>query len=172
MYVNDIFNILFNSSLKLYADDAVLTLSHKDPHFLLSLMSNDLDLFTKWAKTNKLTINETKTNCMFSSSKFMLEKLDNYCLPPLKINEICLHSVKSYTYLGLPMDYSLTFDVAVKTVVKKVHHKVHTLSLVRKYITQACAVTIMKSKVLPYTLFALGAASDKNLTQLQRLQNR
>ena len=175
MYVNDIFNILFNSSLKLYADDAVLTLSHKDPHFLLSLMSNDLDLFTKWVKTNKLTINETKTNCMFSSSKFMLEKLANYCLPPLQINEICVHSVKSYTYLGLPMDYSLTFDLAVKTVVKKVHNKVHTLSLVRKYITQACAVTIMKSKVLPYidyTLFALGAASDKNLTQLQRLQNR
>ena len=56
MYVNDIFNILFNSSLKLYADDAVLTLSHKDPHFLLSRMSNDLDLFTKWAKTNKLPL--------------------------------------------------------------------------------------------------------------------
>ena len=105
----------------------------------------------------------------------MLEKLASYCLPPLKINEICLHSVKSYTYLGLPMDYSLTFDLAVKTVVKKVHNKVHTLSLVRKYITQACAVTIMKSKVLPYidyTLFPLTAASDKYLTQLQRLQNR
>ena len=68
---------------------------------------------------------------MFSGSKFMLTKLTDYDLPTLRINDVCLQSVKSYTYLGLPLDCCLNFDQADRAIVKKVHSKLHSLSLVR-----------------------------------------
>ena len=59
-------------------------------------MSDDLALFSKWASVHKWTINDKNTNYVFSGLKFMLEKLADCDLPTLKINDVCLQSVKSY----------------------------------------------------------------------------
>ena len=60
-YMNDIFNashLLYNI---LYADDTCIYLSVKDLHALICTMNTEVNRIVVWLKSNKLTLNTSKT---------------------------------------------------------------------------------------------------------------
>ena len=70
--------------------------------------------------------------------------------PCLKMNDKVLDVVQTYKYLGMTLDSSLTFTNYIKKAIKTIAHKVYILFKVRKYITEAAALTLLKTMVLPF----------------------
>ena len=66
------------------------------------------------------------------------------------MNDKVLEVVQTYKYLGMTLDSSLTFTNHIKKTIKTIAHKVYILSKVRKYITEAATLTLLKTMVLPF----------------------
>lgn len=98
-----------------------------------------------------------------------------HSVQPLSINGIVLQRVTSYEYLGIHFDAMLSFSKALLSVYGKTSNKMYLLSLMRKYLNEKAAIRIFKAMVLPYmeySFVAMSPCTDKDVTKLQRLQNR
>ena len=60
IYINDLPNVC-NLRIRLFADDASLTMSNKSESLLENRMNNELIKVDEWSKTNKLSLNYDKT---------------------------------------------------------------------------------------------------------------
>ena len=72
-------------------------------------------------------------------------------LPKLKMKNQELNYVKTYKYLGIILDQSLSYNPQINETIKLTSHKVYQLSIIRKYLTKNAAITIYKSMI--FTLF-------------------
>ena len=61
IYVNDMISRVGKDNVKLYADDTVIFAESNNQLDLQYKVQNLLDIFTKWSKENKLSINVDKT---------------------------------------------------------------------------------------------------------------
>ena len=68
IYINDLPKVS-NLKVRLFADDAILTLSNKDEKNLQHIMNDQLTKIDDWMKINQLTINYKKTNFMIFTKK-------------------------------------------------------------------------------------------------------
>ena len=68
IYINDLPKVS-NLKMRLFTDDAILTLSNKDEKILQHIMNNQLTKIDDWMKINQLTINHKKTNFMIFTRK-------------------------------------------------------------------------------------------------------
>ena len=75
VYINDLCDVLEKSDTFLYADDTVLVTSA--PEYLTAHrhMQHDLDNIANWCKSNKLTLNISKTKSMLLGSKHKIRKI-------------------------------------------------------------------------------------------------
>ena len=101
--------------------------------------------------------------------------IQNNSLNNLQIGGEKIGYVTSYPYLGIKLDNKLTFELHIKETLMLVSHKLFLLSKIRKYLTHKQALTIFKSKILPYfdygDIFCIGS-HEKSLIKLQKMQNR
>ena len=65
VYVNDLPIVSSLTQSLLFADDTSIICSRKDPNQLISIVTNELTKTSIWLKANKLSLNLSKTNCMF-----------------------------------------------------------------------------------------------------------
>ena len=172
IYVNDVSSILNRCSMKLYADDTVINASADSPNTALKIVQNEIDDFAIWCQENKLSINTGKTKAMLFGSRNIIK---NTQLKNLLLNGDRVHFVHEYTYLGAHLDSLLDFESQAKATLKIVSHKIKILSRIRAYISDEQALTIYKTKVLPYFDYAdilcIGTY-QRTLKKLQKQQNR
>ena len=93
----------------------------------------------------------------------------------IRVGSTPLQIVPSYKYLGFTLDSTLSFNHHVKTVAAMVSYKAYLLAKIRKFLTDAVALKIDKSMILPYFDYGdviYNSASQEGLDKLQRLQNR
>ena len=172
VYINDLNEVLEKCISFLYADDTVLVTSAPDYISAHRDMQHDLDNIANWCKSNKLTLNISKTKSMLLGSKHRVRKTRHH---PLHINNVSLDYVLSYKYLGITIDQSLNFNLHMNQLVKTISYKLFLLQKLRTYITCNAAIQIYKSMVTPY--FDYGdilyqGTSKKHLDKLQKLQNQ
>ena len=173
IYINDLCNIIQNSSPYLYADDTVLVANAPDIFDARSLLQNDLDNVANWCKGNKLSINIKKTKSMIISTRSMVKK--HAAIPRLKILGYPLEYVFQYKYLGVTIDEILSFNAHLNNTIKLVSHKIFLLHKIKYYITEDAAIKIYKSMIIPYIDYGDIFYMKSNVTQvkkLQTLQNR
>ena len=146
IHINDINRDLVSSKIKLYADDTVLYLGHNKPDTLGVQMQSELDLLSRWCFLNRLTINTTKTKCMY----FPAKKNSVFIPPRVSLKNVPLEYVTHYKYLGVHLDSKLNFQTHLNQVYKLASHKIYLLSKIRNLLTEHAALTIYRSKILPY----------------------
>lgn len=145
IYMNDLMYVNFKGFLNLFADDSCLTVTGKNPKEISENLNHDLELFSDWCTTNKLTINAGKTKIVvFKESKREKIKLD-----PIMLGGDDVNIVAEYTYLGFILGENLAFTSHINGLIKASTLKVYTLSKIRRYINCSSAVTIFKSFILP-----------------------
>ena len=66
IYVNDIVNCSEILKFSLFADDTVVSYSHRNVNTLIFTLNNELQMLNEWFKCNKLFLNFTKTKCFIS----------------------------------------------------------------------------------------------------------
>ena len=172
LYINDINTMLNRCKTKLYADDTVVYATHNSEQICYDWLCNDLEMLIEWFNNNKLTINLDKTKLMLFATKNM-QKRANF--PQVEISGTKLQYVRHFNYLGVKLDSRLTFEMHANECLRLVSHKIFLLTKIRKYIDKKQALTIYKSKIMPYfdygDIFLLGV-QVKTKDMLQKLQNR
>ena len=111
-----------------------------------------------------LTLNEGKTKHLCITQKKQIDA-----------GGILLGNVETYDYLGFCIDKRLSMTVHIDKLVKKVGFKLHTLSLLRRYVTLHTVLLIYKVMIMPhfdYVDFVLDSANKKCTDRLERLHKR
>ena len=172
VYINDLCEVVQRYESCLYADDTVLVTNACEYYIAHRSMQHDLDNITNWCKSNKLTLNISKTKCMLLGSKHKIKKKHHF---QLCISDLLIDYVPSYKYLGITVDHTLSFNLHMSQIIKTVSYKLSLLQQLRIYITTDSAVQIYKSMVLPYIDYGdvlYHNTTVNHLNKLQTLQNR
>ena len=117
LYINDLPQLCNYSKCLMYADDTVLFLSDSNHDTINSKLSSDLQSLHKWLNDNYLTINVTKTKCMYFHSS---RKHLSFTSPIIFSNQNLIMA-KTYKYMGVLLDSHLTY-------------REHTSKLTKSYI--------------------------------------
>ena len=99
IYINDLSNCS-NFKTTLYADDSVLTLSHKNVKCLQTMLNFELPKINAWLKSNQLSLNVNKTYFLFFT------KTKEKIFP--QINDCKIKQAYCVKYLGVFLDDKLT----------------------------------------------------------------
>ena len=84
-----------------------------------------------------------------------------------------LHHIKSFNYLGVDIDYTLSFDAMIDHMYTKVNRKLYSLKIIRPYITNSIANVIYKSCVwliLEYVVFLVNSCAKSKTEKLDCIQ--
>ena len=176
LYVNDLLTSLKvheGENVIMYADDTIMYASHSDPLLCLKGSQRLMDQLQNWCNINKLTINIGKTKHMFVPRK--KEHEIQAMSKNVKVKNENLHNVKSYRYLGVDLDFTLSFEAMVDNMYNKANRKLYTLKVVRPYISNSVANLIYKSCVRPimeYADFLIDSCTKAKTDKLDRIQKR
>ena len=109
---------------------------------------------------------------MIIGSKSLIKK----CNPPsIKLGTNNIEYVKSYKYLGITLDQTLTFNNHINRLIRTLSHKAYQLAKIRRYINEETSLKIYKTMIIPYLDYGdiiYDAAPLKQLEKLQKIQNR
>ena len=148
IYVNDILKLFKDGAvcITLYADDTVIYCADADPSKACNEIEAGLLYIKNWCDRNKLTINVKKTKHMLLKPRTNSPDLDQH---KVKIGNTILENVKSYNYLGVVIDNSLTFSDFLKNKCNRINQCLYQLGKMRKYIDSDIACTIYKQTIVP-----------------------
>ena len=173
IYINDCIPTVNNCKTLLYADDSVIYASGH--HFLetQAIVQRGLNSFNDWSTRNKLTINESKTKVIIFSSSAKFKTLRGQMT--LKMNDKPLELVETMRYLGITLDYELSFKPHVKGLIKTVQYKGYLLKHAEKCLPKDARLSVYKAYIVPiidYGDILYNGVVLELLQKLQRLQNR
>ena len=114
LYINDLKNCLVDSTAVIYADDTVFFSNHLDVDALCNKLSRDLENVIGWLNLNYLTLNLNKT-------KFVIFTYQNLPINlSLTVFNETIYRSESVNFLGVLLDYKLTFSIHIKSILSKV----------------------------------------------------
>ena len=140
IYTNDLPKVS-NLKVRLFADDAILTLGDKDEKNLQHIMNDQLTKIDDWTKINQLTINYKKTNFMiFTRKKKISSPLS------IRIGQNIINHKTNVKYLGVVIDEKMSWKNHVNYLCSKLAKGCWTISKLRNY------VDLHTSRILYYSL--------------------
>ena len=77
LYINDIVNTSNMLPIILFADDTTILFTDKDISNKVDLINTELKEVTNWFKSNKLSVNASKTNIMIMGTTHQTSKPEN-----------------------------------------------------------------------------------------------
>jgi len=131
VYINDLPNIVRNTKTNrgMYADKVVMWASTKNnakQHETLEQTINTaLNPLSKWVTENNMEISASKTVYLFFSMRHKNDSFD------LKINGQKLPKSESTNYLGVQLDYKLSWKNHVEHTINKVNQRLKTHKMTR-----------------------------------------
>ena len=171
LYINDLHIYLQNSHVNLYADDTAISVSGTNLDVIKLKMQTELDEAGKWFNRNELTLNVSKTKIMFFGTHMSLQGTEKI---EIKYNKEIVQHVDKYKYLGIMLDPRLTFSKHIEHMRAKTMYRIGVISRARKHISQAVAVMLYKSLVIPvydYCDIIYDTLTLEDACALQRMQN-
>ena len=173
LYINDLANCLSNCEPRMYGDDTHLTYASNNIHNIQTSLNEDLENFHNWLRTNKQTLNMTKTEFMLIGSRQRLGIVT--VSPTLAINDFRVTQVATAKSLGVTIDDNLDWGSHVEKIIKKVSSGMGAIKRVTHLVPQATLQLIYLALIHPhfnYCNTVLGNCGITLRNKLQRLQNR
>ena len=180
IYSSPIANIARKHGLNvhMYADDTQLYVSFKldstsdDESASRSLIESCIKDIKSWMTTNKLKLNDDKTEFLVITSKHNQSK---YCTDSLQIATSMIQPTASARNLGIVFDNILSMDNHIKNVCKSTYFHIRNLYEIRKILDQDTASllvhALITSRLDDNGNSLLYGITDKQINKLQRVQN-
>ena len=170
VFINDLPSVLTGSTTVLFAHDTTLFLSGNDINELADTLQTTIDLATTWISKNGLKVNPLKTKSMLihSSRKKNLQPLQ------LSINNIPIDQVRSFKFLGVTLNDTLTWKDHVDSVAAKVGRNIQLLRRLSWFLPQPVLLLFFHSYIQPsfdYCDVVWNSCSKYESDRLEKLQN-
>ena len=170
IYINDIDDSVFESSLIKFADDIRLYLSFPNLRSVVhgpNLLQNDLSRVLSWCKTWLLKLNVSKCNCIrFGSSNPSF---------PYTLDSTSLGFVKEVVDLGVTVSSDLKPSLHCLRAATKANKVLGCIKLAFRFLDASTLVTLYKALVLPlldYCSVAWSPLYVKDIEVLEKVQRR
>ena len=127
------------SEIFLYADDTMINCQADTVDDINFQLQSDIDKVSHWFKQNKLTLNISKSSALYIGTR---QKLMNNltCNESLTINNADLEINNNYSYLGLTIDNSLTWNNHVDMLCKKLSSRIGVLYRLSQLLPKSCLI--------------------------------
>jgi hypothetical protein len=172
MAINGLGLISTKGRITLYADDAVLLLSHDRDADPTPDVISDMDKIINFLSARALVLNKSKTVFMLFHSPY----LNPSCPLSFRIsNDLTISKTQTFKYLGLTLDPSLTFSAHIQILETKISRAAGALWRLKSDLPLRYREMIYNSLVLSYLNYIVtcwGSATNNAINQLQVLQNR
>ena len=162
------------SEIFLYADDTMTNCQVDTVDDINFQLQSDIDKVSHWFKQNKLTLNISKSSVLYIGTrrKFMNNLT---CNESLTVNNADLEINNNYSYLGLTIDNSLTWNNHVDMLCKKLSSRIGGLYRLSQLLSESCLIHLyyaLIQSVIDYSLTIWGHTSSINIKKIPRFQNR
>ena len=137
----------------------------------LRSMEHTISKVSAWMTTNKLKLNETKTEFIVFGTQKQLQKMqyDTICIGGESIQgKPCVRNLGAY------FDNELKMDTHVNNILKQGYFHIHQIRTIRKYLNEFATKTLIHATVMSridYANALLYGIPEVHLDKLQRLQN-
>lgn len=172
IFINDVEEVISNSSFHIYADD--LQLYHSglvsSPKKCLDSINEDLQRVWDWSIQNDLMLNISKTQSII----FYKYTINTENLIPIMLNNILIPYNKVVRNLGLYMDCTLSFNDNINHICSKVFYTLKSLWSVSSFGTPLFKTRLFYSYILPHFIYCdtvFYKLSEGNLYKLQMCLN-
>ena len=170
IYMNDMPNCLMTSHAILFADDTTLVASSRDPMQLYHDMNLDLDRLCNWFRSNKLSLNTSKTHYM----EFFSLQNNTQCVK-LEINDEVLVRKSTCKFLGVVLDERLTWSEHIKHIHSKLSGSLYALNRSKNFVPTKSLNTLYHSLVhthLTYGDLLWGGTFTSHLKRITTCQKK
>ena len=147
LFCNDIHTLPLYSNVILFTDDTTLLNSHRDYKFLQYSLQHDMLLLDDWFCANQLSLNMSKTVSMLFWAKG--KTLD------IKVNDVNINMVKSTKFLGLQIDYELSWKEHCMLVYNKLSVNSHLLNMAKHMLDKKSMLNIYYAHVYSHLIYGL-----------------
>jgi hypothetical protein len=176
LYTSPLANVIDKHSVlhHSYADDSQLQKSAAPSEVpqLLEAMQDCIVDVRSWMTSNKLKLNNEKTEVMLLSSAQMSHKIDRPST--MTVGDATVPFSSSVVNLGVTLDHHLEMKVHVRNVVRAANYELRRIGSIRRFLTTQAAATLVSAFVLSrldYCNSILYGSHDYLLESLQRVQN-
>ena len=175
MYIYPLSNVVKNDCLQyhLYADDSQLYTSFK-PNVInetLSDISSSISHINDWMTTNKLKMNNDKTEIILCGNKNKLKSIE---IDNLNIGDEFISFSSNVRNLGVLIDENLSFDNHVSYLRKICYCDIRQISKLRPFLEEKSVIQLAVSLVLSkldYCNCLFYSMTNYNFHKLQLVQN-
>ena len=147
IYINDIVNSSNIVKFSLFADDTCVTFSHKNINTLVSSLNKEIQNISVWFKSNKLSLNLTKTNYIIFRSRN--RRVPNN-LESIQIDNRIITKLQNVKFLGITFNEFLSWNVHVTDICKHVAKGVGLLRKLKYVLPSNVLQMIYNCLVLPH----------------------
>ncbi|MEM6812713.1 MAG: reverse transcriptase family protein, partial [Pseudomonadota bacterium] len=167
---NDVSSVIKYSNIITYADDTVIYVSGKNKDEVQTKLQKDFLSVTKWLDSKDLVINmkKGKTECMLFGTA---QKIKNKTLEVTNNHQHRVHIAKSYKYLGVLLDQTLSLREHIDKTYKKAAGRLYLLRRIRPQLTTKVAMTIFKTMLMPLFTYCSIITSNYTNTIEARISN-
>ena len=159
-----------------YADDTQVYLSFKpgsisSEESAFSAIQSCISAIRSWLLTNKLLINDTKTEFLIIGTRQQLSKVQT---DSISVGESRISSSKEVRNLGTWLDNTLSMSTQVSKVASSCFYYIYNIRRIRKYLSREVCETLVNSLItsrLDYCNSLLYGCPSSLLARLQRVQN-
>ena len=134
----------------LFADDTNIFARGADLEELSSRMNAEMIKLYDWLKSNRLSLNISKTHYMVFNPKTRIPCQDI----KLFINGRKLEEVKECKFLGVILDNKLSWKSHCSYIARKISKPIGIISKAKMYLEQDSLKTLYYSFVYPYLLYS------------------
>ena len=170
LYINDLNTIFKKSIIHHFADDTNLIFANKKLSTIENVMNYELKHLVEWLRTNKLSLNESKTELIFFHHAN--KKIENISI---KLNKVKLQACESVNYLGIIIDKFLSWDKQIKNICQKISKANGVIAKIRHVvplnITKSVYYSLFYSHVT-YGCLVWSYSTKRNLDKIVKLQKK
>ena len=162
LYVNDLCNVSTRLTYILFADDTscFIIIEGTDLADMCVQLSSEMNKLSTWFKTNRLSLNVSKTNCMIFGRPDKPEHHRVY------IDNIVIERVNCNTFLGVLIDSKLSWSDHVSYIRHKMSKNLSVMYRVKWLLYKSALYMIYCTLVLPY-ISAIVAKYGEIITRLE-----
>ena len=160
----------------MYADDTTISFSSYSIPDINKTVNYDLLYLKTLMKSNKLSINVTKTQTILIRGRKKLTNIENSETQNLRIviNQEPVSKIKHTKYLGIVADQLLNWEEHISALIKKISKGIGILRYGKRYLPLTTVQSMYRSITESHFRFCCslwGVCSATALNKLKKLQN-